>query len=201
MSRRLGHCTVRSKLKKFDHFQGDLSKVRSHVPWGKGLGQGVPAQWGAVVIYLEAGRRCPCMVRSYVTWVMVTGDPLPPVDTQTDTTENITLPQFCWWAVKTIASHHKNFTIVTAHQQSYRKVIFSVMSVCPSVHRGSHVTITHDALDLIVQDPILAPASPAHQTWGPLSPASGHQTWDPRPPLVTSGGHHWRPVQTCSLEY
>ena len=32
MSRRLGHCTVRSKLKKFDHFQGDLYKVRSHVP-------------------------------------------------------------------------------------------------------------------------------------------------------------------------
>ena len=33
------------------------------------------------------------------------------------------------------------------------------------------------------------------------------QTWDLRPPgstlaplLVTSGGHHWRPVQTCSLQ-
>ena len=27
-----------------------------------------------------------------------------------------------------------------------------------------------------------------------------HWTSQPPPPLVTSGGHHWRPVQTCSLE-
>ena len=27
------------------------------------------------------------------------------------------------------------------------------------------------------------------------------RTWVPSPPpLLTSGGHHWRPVQTCSLE-
>ena len=44
--------------------------------------------------------------------------------------------------------------------------------------RGSHVTITHDAFDI-------------PRTWKlgiyPLL-------------LLTSGGHHWRPVQTCLLE-
>ena len=115
-----------------------------------------------------------------------TGPPSPG-DGQTDTTENITLPQLCWWAVKTITSATK----FNAHQQSCRKVMFSVMSVCPSVHRGSHVTITHNALDLTVQDPPNpGPAPPAHQTWDPLVPASGNQTWDTLPPLVTSGGHH-----------
>ena len=47
-----------------------------------------------------------------------------------------------------------------------------------------HVTITHDALDPIVQDP------------HPLPP-------DIRPGdslLVTSCGHHWRPVQSYSFE-
>ena len=55
---------------------------------------------------------------------------------------------------------------------------------------------------------------PRHQTWYLLTPV--HQTWDPPPPrtsdlepsmapaqppqLVTPGGHHWRPVQTCSFE-
>ena len=28
-------------------------------------------------------------------------------------------------------------------------------------------------------------------------PPPGHQTWDPL--LLTSGGHHWRPVKTCSF--
>ena len=43
-----------------------------------------------------------------------------------------------------------------------------------------------------------------HQTWGPtpyppttLDIRSGDL---PLPPLLTSDGHHWRPVQTCSLE-
>ena len=49
-----------------------------------------------------------------------------------------------------------------------------------------HVTKTHDALDLTVQGPQPYPL----QTWdltvqGPLLP-------------VTSGGHHWKPVQICS---
>ena len=45
--------------------------------------------------------------------------------------------------------------------------------VCVYVHRGSHVTITYDALEL-------------------TSPG-------PAPAWTTSGGHHWRPVQVCSL--
>ena len=48
--------------------------------------------------------------------------------------------------------------------------------VCLSVHRGDHVTITHDAFDLTVQGP---PALPL---------------------LVTSGGQDWRSVHTCSFE-
>ena len=36
----------------------------------------------------------------------------------------------------------------------------------------------------------------------PYLPPPGHGTWVPIPfpLLVTSGGHHWRPVHTCSLE-
>ena len=47
-----------------------------------------------------------------------------------------------------------------------------------------------------------------HQTWDPSprhqtsDPHHGQQAWDPQPVhyLVTSGGHHWKPVQTCSFE-
>ena len=46
-------------------------------------------------------------------------------------------------------------------------------SVC---WRGPRVTITHD---------VLGPTRPTPHT-GPL--------------LLTSGGHHWKPIQTCSLE-
>ena len=39
-----------------------------------------------------------------------------------------------------------------------------------------------------------------HRDMGP-HPQIPYQTWDlPPPPLLTSGGHRWRPVQTCSLE-
>ena len=77
--------------------------------------------------------------------------------------------------------------------------------VCLFVQRGSHVTITHNALDLIVRlphpaldirhgtplpnpSPIPTHPPPPCQTWNwPLSSA---------PPLLgTSGGHNWRPVQ------
>ena len=42
----------------------------------------------------------------------------------------------------------------------------------------------------------MGPHSPdmRHET----SPSPGHETWYPL--LVTSGGDHWRPIQTCSLE-
>ena len=82
--------------------------------------------------------------------------------------------------------------------------MFAAMSVCHSVHRGSDMTIIHDALDLTVQ-PTLS------QTWdmGPHAPSTHPhpQTWalrDPQsrpgPLLLTSAGHHWRPVETCSLQ-
>ena len=46
------------------------------------------------------------------------------------------------------------------------------------------------------------PPSPRHGTW---LPTPSPWTWDlrtytPSPLLLTSGGHHWRPVQTCSLK-
>ena len=91
---------------------------------------------------------------------------------------------------------------MTPHQCSWGKAIFLVMSVRHSVHRGSHVTITHTALDLIIQGP------PS------LAPGRAPQTWDMGPHciitldmgpcctriLVTSGGQDWIPVQTCPPE-
>ena len=63
--------------------------------------------------------------------------------------------------------------VITTHQRSYGKVLFSVVSVRHSAHSGGggpHMAITYDALDLTVQDLPL-------------------QTWDhPGPLLVTSGG-------------
>ena len=51
--------------------------------------------------------------------------------------------------------------------------VFVHQSVCLSMgeQAGPHMTITHEALDLTVKAPALSP-------------------------LVTSGGHHWKPVQT-----
>ena len=97
-------------------------------------------------------------------------------------------------------------SIITARQRSCGMIMFSVVSVCHSVHQvgwGSHVTIIHDALG-------------PHHTRIPVLPL---QTWDLRNPLsalaslpwtrdltvkhpclsllVTSGGLHWRPVQAC----
>ena len=65
------------------------------------------------------------------------------------------------------------------------------------------MTITHDALDLSVQRPSLT-----YQTWDPSQahpspiPQTPLQTshMGPNPKLATSGGPHWRPVQTCSFE-
>ena len=59
-----------------------------------------------------------------------------------------------------------------------------------NVRRGSHVTITHDPFDITVQAPASGP-SPGHVTLLDLGP--------PSPLLVTSGCHHWRPVEASSL--
>ena len=47
----------------------------------------------------------------------------------------------------------------TAHQRSCGKVMFSVVSV----HGESHVTITHDALDFTIQEPLTQPPPPPHR--------------------------------------
>ena len=94
-------------------------------------------------------------------------------------------------------------------EQSYGKVMFSL-------RRGTHVTITHDVLDLIVQGhPQPQPCQPiGHWTslYRASSPAAAPHPWPPpldighqctrtSPPLlVTSGGRPLRPIQTCSLE-
>ena len=45
--------------------------------------------------------------------------------------------------------------LITARQRSCGKIMFSHVSVCLILLRGggTHVTITHDELDLTVQDP------------------------------------------------
>ena len=62
------------------------------------------------------------------------------------------------------------------------------LSFClPSV--GPHVTITQDAWDLIVQPPLPPPLPrPSPQTSDPLTPL-----------LMTSGGHHCKPVELFHL--
>ena len=78
--------------------------------------------------------------------------------------------------------------LITVSQRSGRKVIISQVSVCHSaqVERGSHVTISHDALDLPICHPPVQGLSPLCTGFCPL--------------LVTSGKEDWTPVQTCSLE-
>ena len=56
--------------------------------------------------------------------------------------------------------------------------------VCHSIQGKSHVTITHDALDLTVQLPTPPPPLYKVQSLG----------------LPCTGGQDWRPVQTCSLK-
>ena len=67
--------------------------------------------------------------------------------------------------------------------------MFSVVFVCP---QGG--IITHDALEFTMQGPIsTVPPPPRHGTLPYRDPALS-------PPLVASGSHEWRPVQTWSLE-
>ena len=66
--------------------------------------------------------------------------------------------------------------------------------LCVSVHGGgggSHVTITHDALDFTVQP------TPRHQTMEPHPQPQppGHQTWDPP---TSASDIWWQSLQICS---
>ena len=80
------------------------------------------------------------------------------------------------------AKKSPHLLVITARQRSCKKVIFSVVPVRHSVHKGSpHVTITHHALDLSVQLPL---------------PYMAPRPWPAAAFLVASGGLHSRPVQT-----
>ena len=72
--------------------------------------------------------------------------------------------------------------------------------VCLSTRGRCHVTITHNAWDLPVGPP---PPTPPHGHGSSLyrdRPSPGNITLLYTPPPVTSGGQHWKPVQTCLLE-
>ena len=81
------------------------------------------------------------------------------------------------------------------------KVMFSVMSICP---QGGGSPCNHHALDLTVK------ASPTHPPSSDMGPHwwGTPVTWEFIGPhqtgtsslLVTSGSHHWRPVQTCPFQ-
>ena len=61
--------------------------------------------------------------------------------------------------------------------------MFSLVCVSLRVHRGSHMTITHDALIPITQE------------LPPLDKGHGISLYrDPSAMLVTSSGQDWRPV-------
>ena len=79
--------------------------------------------------------------------------------------------------------------IFTARQRIWGKVIFSLVSICLFTGEGSHMTVTHDTLDLTLQGaPDLGPARP---------PDMGH--WDtplptPHLPLVVKTGNLFKLV-------
>ena len=80
------------------------------------------------------------------------------------------------------------------HPVNYGKAMFLQVSVC--LQDGFYVTITHDALDLTGTYPRLVTSGVHLWTHRYLPP----QEWsDGVPPIVTSDGDHWRPVQTCSI--
>ena len=77
--------------------------------------------------------------------------------------------------------------------------------VCPSFHPcggWSHVAITHDALEIIVEVPLaLTPPTPRHGiSLYRGSPGHGMPLYRDPPLLVASAAQHWRPIQTCSPE-
>ena len=79
---------------------------------------------------------------------------------------------------------------ITARKRSCGKVMFSHVSVCHSV-QGDPMW----PLPMMYWDMGTPPPAPRYQTWVVITGNMG-----PTSLLLTSGGHHWRPVQTCSLE-
>ena len=88
----------------------------------------------------------------------------------------------------------------TAHQQSSVKVIFSEVCIylstkgggIPSDHNpwcsGPHFTVK----------PLDPGSAPPPDIWFPSHHPCRHRALG-TPQLATSGGYHWRPVQTCSF--
>ena len=81
--------------------------------------------------------------------------------------------------------------------------MFSHVSFCHSIQVGSHVTITHDPFDLCVQPSPMALTLASPWTWHLTVEGTPLWTWTSLYRdrlLVTSGGHHWRSVQTYSFQ-
>ena len=76
-------------------------------------------------------------------------------------------------------------SFVTVRQRSCGKVMFSQVCVCPKVG------VPTWPLLMMYWTSLYSPPPPGHRTWDPLAPV---------PLLVTSGDHHCRPAQTCSLD-
>ena len=85
-------------------------------------------------------------------------------------------------------------SFITAHQGSDEDY------TCPSVsHSACRVAMMH-RISLHRSPPPprgSRPPPPGHGTRGPLPPNMGPED---SLQLVTSGGHHWRPIQMCSVQ-
>ena len=75
--------------------------------------------------------------------------------------------------------------------------MFSQLSVCHSFQGGSHMIITHDALEHGYPSPLPSRYQTSGLTHLPHPLDTRHKTY---PLLLTSGGYHWRPVHTSSLQ-
>ena len=105
-------------------------------------------------------------------------------------------------------------TFVTSHQPSCRKVMFSVVSVCLSfcpqvgVPCGHYIIIIiYHPLTSLHRNPPPPPHTPPSPEPSPIPPADitcpnlfNFNLNVQGSPLVTSCGHNWRHVQTCSLQ-
>ena len=141
-------------------------------------------------------------------------------------------PQTCWWEflyVETYIYHMDNIlvlAVVTAHQRCCWKVLFSVVSVCHSVHSGGVVPCDHYPwcirhhckppghgtsqyrppwpTPLDMEPHCVAPPKPhpppdmVDYCTGPPPPDMG--PYCTAPTNIDIGGQDWRSVQTCSLE-
>ena len=96
--------------------------------------------------------------------------------------------------------------VITTNQRSSGKVMVSCVSVSLSVHGGLMWPLLMMHWMSLYRDPQLLPWPSSRHGTPPQHlpyPPSIHGTPllpVPSPLLVTSGGHHWTPVQTCSFE-